>query len=107
MSTENPFPGVTRTTRQAEQATLASYEFEPGAEFPIHSHPEEQIIVILTGSVEFEVGGELQPLGPGETSVVAGGVEHGLRAGPEGAKFLAVLVPRREQPNAYEIKGDA
>jgi quercetin dioxygenase-like cupin family protein len=106
MTIEQPFPGVQRETRHTEQATLARYEFEPGAEFPLHTHAEEQITVILTGSVEFEVGGELQRLGPGETSVVAARVEHGLRAGPEGASFVAVLVPRRATPDAYQIKGD-
>jgi quercetin dioxygenase-like cupin family protein len=107
VAVETPFPGVRRESRHTEQATLTRYEFEPGAEFPLHTHREEQITVILSGSVELAVGGELQRLGPGETSVIAANLEHGLRAGPEGATFLAVLVPRRNNPDAYEIKGDA
>jgi quercetin dioxygenase-like cupin family protein len=103
---EHPFPGVTRRTNQSERATVSAYAFEPGAEFPIHTHPEEQITVVLAGTVEFEVEGERHALGPGETYVVAGNLEHGLRAGPEGARFLAVVVPRRSGSDAYEIKGE-
>jgi hypothetical protein len=33
-------------------------------------------------------------------------VEHGLRAGDSGAQFLAIIVPRRESPNAYTLSGD-
>jgi quercetin dioxygenase-like cupin family protein len=103
---EHPFPGVSRRTNQTERATVSAYAFEPGAEFPIHTHPEEQITVVLAGRVEFEVAGERHALGPGETYVVAGNLEHGLRAGPEGARFLAVVVPRRESSDAYQIKGE-
>src|SRR5882757_6830075 len=105
MKGEHPFPGVRRTTEHTEKATIASYEFDPGAEFPLHTHGEEQITLVIDGTVEFQVDGSLQELGRGETSVVAGGVEHGLRAGPRGARFLAVLVPRRERSDGYEIRG--
>jgi quercetin dioxygenase-like cupin family protein len=103
---EHPFPGVTRRTNHTAEATVSAYTFEPGAEFPIHTHPEEQITVVLTGTVVFAVEGERHALGPGETYVVAPDLEHGLRAGPEGARFLAVVVPRRDDSDAYEIKGD-
>jgi quercetin dioxygenase-like cupin family protein len=104
---EHPFPGITRRTNHTAQATVSAYAFEPGAEFPIHTHPEEQITVVLTGTVVFEVEGERHALGPGETYAVAPDLEHGLRAGPEGARFLAVVVPRRSGSDAYEIKGES
>ena len=101
---ERPFPGVTRRTNQTAKATVSAYAFEPSAEFPIHIHPEEQITVVLEGTVVFSVEGATHELGPGETYVVAPDTEHGLRAGPEGARFLAVIVPRRVGSDAYEIK---
>jgi quercetin dioxygenase-like cupin family protein len=103
---EHPFPGVTRRTNHTEKATVSAYAFEPGAEFPIHTHPEEQITVVLTGTVVFTVEGAEHALGPGETYVVLPDLEHGLRAGPEGARFLAVVVPRRAGSDAYAIKGE-
>jgi quercetin dioxygenase-like cupin family protein len=104
---DEPFAGVRRRTLETERTTVAAYTFEPGATFPIHTHAEEQITVILEGEVEFTVAGIPRNLGPTETFAVAAGVEHGLRAGPAGARFVAVVVPRRERTDAYEIKGDA
>lgn len=103
---EHPFPGVSRRTNHTEQATVSAYAFEPEARFPIHTHPEEQITVVLEGTVVFEVEGEHHELGPGETYAVAAHLEHGLQAGPDGARFLAVVVPRRSGSDAYEIKGE-
>jgi quercetin dioxygenase-like cupin family protein len=105
-SAEQPFAGVRRRTSHTEKATVTAYAFDPGAIFPIHSHREEQITVVLDGTVEFDVDGEAHSLGAGETFVVPADLEHGLQAGPDGARFLAILVPRRADPDAYEIKGD-
>jgi quercetin dioxygenase-like cupin family protein len=100
---DEPFPGVTRTSYQTAEATVASYRFAPGAEFPLHHHREEQITVICEGEVEFLVAGKTHRLGAGETFVVEPHVEHGLRAGDAGARFLAVVVPRRARTDAYTI----
>lgn len=100
---DTPFDGVTRTSHQSAQATVAAYAFEPGAEFPLHRHDEEQITVVCDGEVEFIVEGESHHLGAGETFVVAPGLVHGLRAGQAGARFLAVVVPRRDRADAYTI----
>ncbi len=103
MSEETPFPGVRRRTLHSEQATVAEYAFDPGARFPLHHHPQEQITLVQEGSVEFIAGGRTQRLAAGEWSVIAGGVEHGIRAGEQGARFLAVLVPRRGPGETYTI----
>jgi quercetin dioxygenase-like cupin family protein len=103
---DEPWPGVMRRAFDSEHATVTAYDFEPGARFPIHSHPQEQITLVQRGEVEFTVGGEVKRLAPGQWSVVPPGVEHGLRAGDAGASFLAVIVPRRESPNAYTVSGE-
>ena len=53
--------------------------------------------------MEFTADGRSQRLSQGDWSVVAGGVEHGIRAGARGAPFLAVLVPRRSPEDPYTI----
>jgi quercetin dioxygenase-like cupin family protein len=103
VAAEAPFPGVRRQSFHSVQSTVAAYAFEPGAAFPLHRHDEEQITVIHEGEVEFVVAGERHVLGAGHTYVVAAGVEHGLRAGPSGARFLAVVVPRRAHAGAYTV----
>ena len=39
---EEPFAGVTRRSVTTTRMTIASYAFEPGASFPLHSHLQEQ-----------------------------------------------------------------
>jgi quercetin dioxygenase-like cupin family protein len=104
---ESPFDGVRRVTSQTERSTVTAYCFEGGARFPIHAHAEEQITVVLEGSVEFDVEGERHRLGPGETYVVRSELVHGLQAGPDGARFLAVIVPKRTSANAYRVLDDS
>lgn len=72
------------------------YTFEPGATFPLHSHPQEQITIVREGSAELTVGGQVTKLGAGEWSAIPGGEEHGVTAGGDGASFLAIVVPRRD-----------
>ena len=102
LEAETPFPGVVRHALSTDEATITEYRFEPGATFPQHHHPQEQITLILEGAVELTAAGETSTLTPGGWSVVAGGVPHGITAGAEGTRFLAILVPRRA-PGAYTL----
>jgi unsaturated pyranuronate lyase len=103
---DEPWAGVRRRAFDGAAATVTHYEFEAGAVFPLHSHPQEQITLVQEGEVEFTVGGEVQRLGPGGWSVVAPDVPHGLRAGASGARFLAIVVPRRAGADAYSVIGE-
>ena len=97
------YPGVLRRSFSSDQATVTSYTFEPGAGFPLHSHPQEQITMIQAGEVEITVADQVQALSAGEWNVVAPDVPHGLRAGDSGAQILAIVVPRRRSPDAYRV----
>jgi quercetin dioxygenase-like cupin family protein len=103
---DEPWPGVRRRTFNSDKATVTSYDFEPGAQFPLHSHPEEQITLVNEGAIELTVAGEVKQLAPGDWSVVPPGIEHGVRGGASGAKFVAIVVPRRDSPNAYTVTGE-
>jgi quercetin dioxygenase-like cupin family protein len=103
LETEEAFPGVSRESFSSGASTVTRYSFEPGGEFPIHKHPAEQITMVLEGTVHLTVEGELHVLGPGEWSVVRGGVEHGIRVVDAPARFLAVVSPRRERTDEYEL----
>jgi len=41
-----PYPGVRRRTVHSERATVTEYMFEPGATFPRHRHPQEQVTLV-------------------------------------------------------------
>lgn len=54
-------------------------EMAPGADFPIHQHHQEQIIVVLEGELEFTVGSRTQIVGPGQVIHVPPHIPHGGR----------------------------
>jgi quercetin dioxygenase-like cupin family protein len=102
LEVEHPFEGITRRTLQASRATIAIYDFEPGSEFPLHTHPQEQITIVEQGDIEFVSPDGSVRLDEGGWSVVAPDVEHQVVAGDRGARILAIVVPPRA-PDGYSI----
>lgn len=107
MRAERPFAGVSKRSFDAAGATVTEYRFDPGAAFPLHRHAQEQVTIVEQGVLTMEIDGERHRLGPGDWSVVEGGVEHGIVAGADGARLLAIVVPRRGAADEYEVSGDA
>ena len=70
-------------------------EQPPGATFPIHSHPAEQILVILEGSEEHICGGEKFTMHAGDVCVHPPNVPHGGHT-PTGFKGIDIFAPPRE-----------
>ena len=102
---EEPYEGVRRCSFDSEGATVTAYRFAPGARFPLHRHPQEQITLIEQGEVELTVSDTTTLLRAGDWSIVGADVEHGIRAGPQGARFFAIVVPRRMSSSAYLVVG--
>ncbi|BDG59199.1 cupin domain-containing protein [Caldinitratiruptor microaerophilus] len=90
-----PYPGVVARRWDGANMTVVRYEFAPGAVFPDHHHPEEQLAIVLQGTIEFHVGARTILLGRGDEAFVPGGVPHSARAGPTGAVMLNIVAPRR------------
>jgi quercetin dioxygenase-like cupin family protein len=100
---DKPYPGLERRAFDSAGATVTEYRFEAGAAFPLHRHPQEQITLIAEGEVEMTIDGRASQLRAGDWSVVAPEVEHGITAGPEGARIIAIVVPRRAGPDAITV----
>jgi len=94
--------GIETRVFAGEQAMLSVVSFEPNSEGSVHSHPEEQWGVMLEGSgTRIQEGVEV-PVRTGDFWRTPGGVEHGFKAGPDGAKVLDIFAPPRE---AYRKSG--
>ena len=89
--------GVSTRIFCGEQAMLSLVNIEPNAKGKIHSHPEEQWGFLIEGSGFRIQGGEEIEIKKGDFWQTPGGEEHGIIAGPEGAKILDVFSPPREQ----------
>jgi quercetin dioxygenase-like cupin family protein len=92
----SPYEGVRGKRIDTDRLTIVRYSLEPGGAYPLHSHPEEQLVHGVSGQIDFTVAGETVRIRPGDSYYVAGGVEHGARcAGPDTAHFLNIVAPRR------------
>ena len=90
-------PGILARTFWGEQMLAAVVDLEPQTELPKHSHPHEQLGIVIRGEIEFDVAGQIQRLGPGEVYVIPGGVEHSARTFSEAVQVLDVFSPVRTE----------
>jgi quercetin dioxygenase-like cupin family protein len=94
--------GVTSRAVHGAEVTLGLIELEPGAEVPEHSHANEQLGILIQGSLSFRIGGEEGEVVPGGTWCILAHVPHSVRAGPEGAVAAEVFAPPRYDWQAVE-----
>jgi quercetin dioxygenase-like cupin family protein len=92
--------GVEARPLFGEGAMLNLVTFEPGATVPAHSHPHEQLGIVLEGMQALVVDGVAHELHPMAGYVLPGGVEHSAYCGPDGAKVLDIFCPVREDYRA-------
>jgi quercetin dioxygenase-like cupin family protein len=90
------FAGYLARTIHGERITLAVVEIEPGADLPEHRHENEQLGMVLQGTLIFRVGEEERELGPGTMWRIPSNTPHSARAGQDGAVALDVFAPTRD-----------
>jgi quercetin dioxygenase-like cupin family protein len=104
--------GTTRTDLQRHDLSIrgrevfqARVDFAPGASFPRHMHPGEEIIYVLRGTLEYEVDGKPITLKAGDVLFVANGVVHAARnVGNKPAAELATYVLEKGKPLTEIVK---
>ena len=94
--------GIVARTVEGDGLTLAVVELDPAAVVAEHGHENEQLGIVLRGSVDFRVGEESRELGPGETWRIPPNVLHEVTAGPQGAVVIDVFSPPREDWGSLE-----
>ncbi|QEC46132.1 cupin domain-containing protein [Baekduia soli] len=92
-----PAPGVEMRGVYGEGASVNIVHLGPGALVPEHSHPHEQIGVVLEGVQIMIIDGTEHHVGRHEAYVIPGGVLHAGMGGPEGCVAIDVFVPTREE----------
>lgn len=100
-------PGIKRIDLQRRDISVPGYEavqtridFDPGAVAPRHSHPGEEIIYVLEGLLEYQVGdGPPVTLKEGDVLFIPAGVVHSAKnVGSSNAKELATYVVEKGKP---------
>ncbi len=88
--------GVLRSVVSGEKVMMVMNEIQPGTSPNPHSHPHEQILYIMKGRAEIEVGDKKWVFGPGDVMVVPPDVPHMLKVlGNEPVLNLDVFSPIR------------
>jgi quercetin dioxygenase-like cupin family protein len=95
-STHTIFPGVTIRTCAAEKMMLSYVNLAPHSVVDEHSHPHEQVGMVLEGQVRFFIGDEEKVLGKGDMFRIPGNVKHHVIALEEPVRVLDIFYPVRE-----------
>ncbi len=90
------FPGVTIQTAAGDRLMLSVVNLEPGSVVREHSHPHEQMGLLISGRLEFTIGGVTRVLGPGDMWRIPGGVAHKVVTLDAPAVALDVFHPVRD-----------
>lgn len=88
-------PTLTRQYFSGDQCMLARIVLQKGTAVAEHSHPNEQIAFILSGSLEFTFGTTKQIVNAGESLVIPANLPHSAIA-LEDTVDLDVFAPPRQ-----------
>jgi quercetin dioxygenase-like cupin family protein len=90
-----PEPGLTRRVgAHNEKLFLVEHRMENGWVGAAHRHPHEQVVYVVSGRLRIAAGGHSFDVGPGDSLVVRGGVEHQATA-LEASVAIDVFTPAR------------
>ena len=75
---------------------MVFYSIDAEGVIPMHSHPHEQMGMVIEGSIELEIDGERRSVSPGDAYHVRSNVLHGGKAGDGPVRVVEVFSPPRE-----------
>ncbi|WP_261566771.1 cupin domain-containing protein [Frankia gtarii] len=88
-------PGFVGRFVHGDTMTVAIWQIRAGSRLPGHSHPHEQIVNLVAGSLEMRVGDQTYLMAPGDAVVIRGGIEHSALARTD-VRCIDVFHPIRE-----------
>jgi quercetin dioxygenase-like cupin family protein len=98
------FDGFLARTIHGERLTLAIVEIDPDSSLPEHHHENEQLGMVLRGSMTFRIGDEERELVSGDTWRIPSNTPHSATAGSDGAIALDVFAPTRDDWKALDAE---
>jgi len=102
MRPQQIWDGVLGQSVHGARATLGLIELDPDTSVPEHNHENEQLGIVIEGSLRFRIGEETSDLLPGDMWCIPAHVPHTVEAGPEGAVLVEAFAPPRDDWHALE-----
>ena len=93
---ERPSEGIERQMVVGERMMICRFRFAPWLVTPEHSHPHEQISIVVSGRLRFFVEGEERVASPGDVLHFPSNCRHGATMMDEEVVLLDVFTPLRE-----------
>src|SRR5947209_5642456 len=91
------FPGVHIRTCAAEEMMMSVVDLEPHSVVEEHSHPHEQVGMMLRGRAIFFIAEEQKTLQAGDLYRIPGNVRHKVIALDEPVHVIDIFYPVREE----------
>jgi quercetin dioxygenase-like cupin family protein len=76
--------------------TLSFASAEPNAVLPPHRHENEQMLIVMDGSIDLVIEGKQYQVEKGDVIVLPSNTEHGAYFTDKGARVLDVFSPPRQ-----------
>jgi quercetin dioxygenase-like cupin family protein len=89
-------PKLTQQVFSTGSVMLVRYVYQPGLVYPEHSHPQEQVTMVESGTLEFDINGEKLVLGEGDICAIPPNVPHSTAVGDEQAVAISIFTPVKE-----------
>lgn len=90
------FDGVSIRTIYGEKLMMSYVHLQPHSIVAEHSHPHEQMGMVLEGTFELTIDGESRTLQEGDTYLIPSHVKHSAKAYDKVAIALDIFSPPRE-----------
>lgn len=88
-------PGLNFQPILSDNAIVNVVSFDPHTEAPLHSHVEEQIVIVVEGEFDFTLDGVTRTMRAGDVAVIPPWVPHGAKTGDQPCKEMDVFTPPR------------
>ena len=89
-------PGAQIRTMWGERIMISLADAESSAQVPAHSHPHEQMGMVLEGALTMVIGGDSRELKAGDVFLIPADLEHSVRIGDAATRVLDIFSPPRE-----------
>jgi quercetin dioxygenase-like cupin family protein len=88
-------PGLNFRPVLGEGSIVNFVSFAPHTEAPLHSHVEEQVVIVTEGEFDFTIDGTTRTMRAGDVAVIPPWVPHGARTRDLPCRELDVFTPPR------------
>jgi quercetin dioxygenase-like cupin family protein len=94
-------PGLDFQPVLGDQMLVNFVSFQPHSEAPLHTHEEEQIVVVLEGEFDFTIDGHTRTMRTGDVAVIPSWVPHGAVTHEHPCREMDVFNPPRTTLTEY------